>query len=164
MLSPVASHGRNAGVLMEQQSASSFVAVKRRRVTFAECICFRHGRSADDFVALAWRFGARWPTRCLRPLILYFAPRYFEAEDVHLERAAECCRRNDIDEEMQLMRTSYLRRGLWRHLGFGLNGDRLLRHYDGILEAQVIAMPQNVGPVRRTRPRAVMVMGQKAGS
>ena len=109
------------------------------RATFAERMASHHGRPIDDFPALAWKCGASWPTRCLRPLILYFAPRYFDAEDLHLARAADCHWHHEVEEEMKLMRVSYLRRGGWRYLGIGLNGERLLRYFDDLVVWQVIA-------------------------
>jgi hypothetical protein len=71
-------------------------------------------------------------------LILYFAPRYFDAEDLHLARAADCHWHHEVEEEMKLMRVSYLRRGGWRYLGIGLNGERLLRYFDDLVAVQVI--------------------------
>src|SRR5215204_26848 len=99
------------------------------RLTFAERLCRHHGQSEAFFKVLAWRYGASWPTRALRPLIVYLAPRYFDAEDLHLKRASECRWRYEIAEEMHLMRVSYLRRGGWRFFGIGLNGARLLRYF-----------------------------------
>lgn len=109
------------------------VRVRHGRPTFAEHICSQYGRSTKNYTGLAWKHGANWPTRLLRPLILIFAPRYFEAEDLHLERAADCRSRHEIVEELGLMRVSYLRRGGWRYLGIGVNGKRLLRHYDSLV-------------------------------
>lgn len=101
-------------------------------------MCAHHRRPVEDFAALAWQCGASWLTRFLRPFILHLAPRYFEAEDIHLERAAECRWRQDVVEEMQLMRVSYLRRGGWRIFGVGLNGTRLVAYYDHLVALQVI--------------------------
>ena len=126
-------------MLIKKPSASSFLKVVRGRATFAECICSHHSRPAADYTDLAWRYGAGWPTRFLRPLILCFVPRYFEAEDFSLERAADSHRREEIVEEMQCLRVSILRRGFWRYLGIGLNGNRLVRHYDNLMMRQGIA-------------------------
>jgi hypothetical protein len=117
------------------------------RVTFAERLCQSAKRSPSDFPAVAWRAGASWPTRLLRPVILAFAPRYFEAEDLYLERAADCRWRWELSEEMAQLRVSYLRRGIWRHLGISLNGERLLRVFDDLVAEQVAAEH----PVREAR-------------
>lgn len=120
------------------QKGSSSSARKLVRLTFAERLCGYHGQPADTFSALAWQHGASRPTRILRRLILLFAPSYFQAEDVHVANAAECCWRQDIVEELALMRVSLLRRGIWRRLGIGLNGPRLLKYYDHMVAMEVI--------------------------
>lgn len=126
------------------------------RATLAERMCSHHSRPIDDFAALAWPCGASWPTRCLRPLILYLAPRYFEAEDFHLDRAADCRWRHEVVEEMSLLRVSYLRRGGWRFFGIGLNGDRFLRYYDHLVALQVIATEAQRVADTENRSRSAM--------
>jgi len=132
------------------------------RSTFAERMGSHHGRPVDDFATLAWQCGASWPTRVLRPLIVDLAPRYFDAEDLHLARASECHYQHEIDEEMQLMRVSYLRRGGWRFFGIGLNGARLLRHYDHVVALEVIK--EEVARVANAEQRARSSMTAKEGS
>lgn len=105
------------------------------RRTFAERTCAHYQRPLSDFPIVAWQVGAAWPTRWLRPAILYFTPRYFEAEDFYLERAADCRWRSEVVEEMALMEGSYLRRGAWRYLGFGISGSMILRFYDHLIAA-----------------------------
>ena len=123
------------------------------RRSFAECVCAYHHRPLADFPRVAWLIGAAWPVRLLRPVILFFAPRYFEAEDVHLERVAGCRRRCELVEEMALLRASFLRRGIWRYLGCGINGDRILRFYDQLVAADRAAAAARgeaaVSPVQR---------------
>jgi hypothetical protein len=137
---------------------------KLARETFAERMCSHHGRSVDDFAALAWQYGAGWPTRCLRPLILCFAPRYFEAEDFHLERAADCHRRDEIAEELEYIRVSILRRGFWRYLGIGLNRERLLRHYDRLVMLQVVAADAKRVADAKNRPHPAISSREQSPS
>lgn len=118
------------------------------RPSFAERLCAFHQQPLDQFSALAWQHGATWTTRILRSAIVRFAPRYFEAEDLHLERAGECRCRRDVAEEMDFLRVSYLRRGGWRLLGIGVNGARLLRHYDRLIREHA-GEPETGRPVER---------------
>jgi len=131
------------------------------RATFAQRLCRQRGRPLEDFPALAWRFAAGWPTRCLRRLILFFAPRYFEAEDLHLRRAAECRWRWELADELQLLRVSYLRRGVWRHLGVGLNGERLLRCYDHLLARDGIEAEVRRVEAAASRPQSASAEGEQ---
>ena len=108
------------------------------RLTFAERVCGDHGQSADLYIAWAWRYGANTATRVLRPLIILFSPSYFEAEELHLARVSECRWRHHIVDELDLMRVSPLRRGIWRRLGVGINAARLLKYYDHLVALEVI--------------------------
>lgn len=111
---------------------------KLARLTFAERFCGYHRRPISAFDTLGWRYGASVPTRVLRPLILFFSQSYFQAEEIHLVRAAECRWRQDIVEELEFMRVSPCRRGIWRHLGIGLSGARLLKYYDHMVAIEVM--------------------------
>jgi hypothetical protein len=103
-----------------------------RRVTYAEALCGRHGCHPADFTALAWRLAAPAPTRWLRPLIAWFYPQYFAADDNCLELAGPCWRRQEVADEVAAFSASLLRHGWLRRLGFGLSGRRLLRCYDAL--------------------------------
>lgn len=100
--------------------------------TFAEELCALRGVPPCSYSDLAWRLCSSWLTRCLRPLILRFVPRYFQADDDCLDLVAECRSRWEIDDAVQLLHVSYLRHGFLRYLGIGLNGDKLLRLGDKI--------------------------------
>jgi hypothetical protein len=132
------------------------------RLTFAERLCGDHGKSEAFYEVLAWRYGASWPTRALRPLIVYLAPRYFDAEDFHLARASECRWRDEIAEEMHLMRASYLRRGGWRFFGIGLNGARLLRYFDDLVTVEVIEKEASRAAGGEQRGRSAMPMDKQS--
>jgi hypothetical protein len=107
------------------------------RACFGERLCSSHRVSPAEYSALMWRLCATWPTKCLRPIILVFAPRYFEAEDACLDALAQCRWRWEITNEVELLRVSYLRRGFWRYLGIGLQGQRLLRCHDDLIAREV---------------------------
>jgi hypothetical protein len=131
------------------------------RETFAQRMCRHHRRPVDQFAALAWQVAANWTTRRLRSCILFFAPRYFEAEDLHLSRAADCQWRYEVAEEMHLLRVSFLRRGAWRWFGLGLNGDRSVPYFDHLVAVEAIAQEEQRVTTARPQMRAE-VFGKKS--
>jgi|ERR1035437_8072294 hypothetical protein len=121
------------------------------RATFAERLCACHRVPSSEFSAFAWRIGASWPTRCLRPLILHVAPRCFEAEAVFLDAVAQCRGRWELAQEVALLRVSFLRRGCWRHFGIGLDGPRLRRCHDDLVVREISGSGST--PAGRVNPR-----------
>ena len=118
---------------------------------FGESLCAHHGVPISAFSELAWRLCSSRLTRCLRPTILFFAPRYFQSDDDCLSFAAECRRKQDLVDEVHLFHASYLRRGLWRHFGIGLSGRRILVLFDKVTAEQ--ASDVRIEPGRKPDPK-----------
>lgn len=122
---------------------------------FSHSLCASQHASLSEYTPLVWRLGSSWATQCIRPIVIRFAPAYFQADDECLNQVAEYRRRREIVEAIEAMRTSYLRRGFWRHFGIGICGHKLQALFDQL------AAEQRPNPSPRASAGAPLVLNTR---
>lgn len=118
-------------IIMNQHEAGdpSDIILPRK---LGDCLCAVYGVSPQHYTELVWRLGSSWLTPFVGPVIRFFSSGYFQADDDCVSCICECRRRSEVAEEIRSFRHSYLRRGIWRYLGVGLSGRRLLKAFDRV--------------------------------